>query len=171
MDTETGATVSRGDRHAALTELVATFRVTAQSELVDLLADRGIDVTQATVSRDLEQLGIGKLRGADGVVSYVLPDRTGLAQLLRQFVTDISSSGNLAVLRTPPAAASTVASAIDAAGVPDVLATLQGDDTVLVVSREPATGRDVAANLARLKTPTIPSSRVASQPHLDEQPS
>jgi transcriptional regulator of arginine metabolism len=143
-------------RRELVRELVSTYRVTSQQDLVALLAAHDVEVTQATVSRDLEHLGIGKLRGADGVVAYSLPEQGGLAQLLRQFVTALDASGNLAVLRTPPGAAATVASAIDTARVEGVLATLQGDDTVLVVAREPATGADVARTLAHLKTPPIP---------------
>ncbi|WP_370324281.1 arginine repressor [Euzebya sp.] len=151
------ATDERTARHELIRELVATYQISAQSELVELLAAHDVEVNQATVSRDLEQLGIGKLRGADGTVAYSLPERSGLAQLLRQFVTHVDASGNLAVLRTPPGAAATVASAIDTSAVDGVLATLQGDDTVLVVAREPATGRDVATTLSRLKTPPIPT--------------
>ena len=149
----------RRARQRLITELVQTYQIGSQAELVDLLASRDVEVNQATVSRDLEQMGIGKLRGADGVVAYVLPERGGLAQMLRQFVTDIDASGNLAVLRTPPGAASTVASAIDGGGIEQVLATLQGDDTVLVVAREPHTGHDVATAITTLKTPPIPTAR------------
>ena len=165
---------SRAERQKTIAELVSTFEITAQTELVELLADAGIEVTQATVSRDLEQLGIGKLRGADGTTAYVLPDRSGLAQLLRQFVTDITSSGNLAVLRTPPGAASTVASAIDSAvetrSISGILATLQGDDTVLAVAREPATGADVASHLSTLKTPAFPTRANTNTPVTPKEP-
>jgi transcriptional regulator of arginine metabolism len=147
----------RSRRRDLVRELVSTYQITSQQDLVALLAAHDVEVNQATVSRDLEQLGIGKLRGADGTVAYSLPERGGLAQLLRQFVTDIDASGNLAVLRTPPGAAATVASAIDTSGVDGVLATLQGDDTVLVVAREPATGADVAGTLGHLKTPPLPT--------------
>jgi transcriptional regulator of arginine metabolism len=148
--------VDRATRQQLVRDLVSTYQVGSQSELVELLAAHDVPVTQATVSRDLEQLGIGKVRGADGTLAYGLPERGGLAQLLRQFVTDIDASGNLAVLRTPPGGAATVASAIDTAAVPDVLATVQGDDTVLVVAREPATGHDVAQALRDVKNPRPP---------------
>lgn len=146
----TVAIVPRDRRHARLRDLVATFEVASQAELVDLLADHGITATQATVSRDLEELGIAKTRGADGRSAYTLPELPALAQTLRQFATAVDASGNLAVVRTPPGTAAAVAIAIDAGDVPDVLATLQGDDTVLVVAREPATGRDVAERLRAL---------------------
>jgi len=138
-------------RRRLIRELVSTHEVTAQGELVALLADKGIEATQATVSRDLEELGITKYRGADGRSAYVLPDTGGVAQMLRQFARDIDSSGNLAVVRTPPGTAAAVASAIDAAGLPGVLATVQGDDTLLVVAREGVTGARIAEQLRQCK--------------------
>lgn len=138
-------------RRRLVRELVAGYAIESQSMLVALLADQGVEATQATVSRDLEELGISKLRGADGRVAYALPEQGGLSQLLRQFVMAIGASGNLAVVRTPPGAAGTVASAIDAAELPDVLATLQGDDTLLVVAVEGTTGQAIADRLLALK--------------------
>ena len=142
----------RERRRALLRDLVARHAVASQTDLVALLAAEGVRATQATVSRDLDELGITKIRGADGGISYALPEVPALAQALRQFVVDIDASGNLAVVRTPPGTATAVAIAIDAGDVPGILATLQGDDTVLVVAREPATGREVADRLAAIKT-------------------
>ena len=144
----------RGRRRELIRELVASRPVRSQGELVDLLGERGVEATQATVSRDLDDLGISKLRGADGQVAYALPEAGGLAQLLRQFVIGIDASGNLAVVRTPPGSASTVASAVDRADLPPVLATVQGDDTVLVVAREGCSGREVATLLNDVKDGT-----------------
>ena len=141
------AAASREQRRAVLRDLVAGYAVSSQAELVTLLEQAGISATQATVSRDLDDLAITKARGADGRVTYALPEMPALAQALRQFVTSIDASGNLAVVRTPPGTAAAVAIAIDGGDVPGVLATLQGDDTVLVVAREPATGHDVAERL------------------------
>lgn len=152
MSAVSDAAASREERRALLRELVAYHAVASQAELVALLAEHGVAATQATVSRDLDDLGITKTRGADGTVSYALPEMPALAQALRQFVVDIDASGNLAVVRTPPGTATAVAIAIDGGEVPGVLATLQGDDTVLVVAREPATGREVADRLAAIKT-------------------
>lgn len=142
---------SREHRQRRLRELVGRFEIDSQSELVALLAADGIAVTQATVSRDLDDLGIGKIRGADGRISYALPEAGGLAQVLRQFVLRIDASGNLAVVRTPPGAAAAVASAIDGADVPGVLATVQGDDTLLVVAVEGIGGGEVAQRLLKIK--------------------
>lgn len=148
-----GSASRRRQRREAVRRLVATYAVASQSELVSLLAREGVEATQATVSRDLEDLGIAKVRGADGRVTYALPEAGGLGQILRQFVTGVDASGNLAVLRTPPGAAGTVASALDGARLPGVLATLQGDDTLLVVAVEGVSGREVAAQLQALKSP------------------
>jgi transcriptional regulator of arginine metabolism len=153
----------RERRHRLVQDLVARLVVTSQAELVELLAVDGVTATQATVSRDLEELGIHKLRGADGQVAYALPEAGGLGQILRQFVVRIDASGNLAVVRTPPGAAGTVASAIDGAELPGVLATVQGDDTLLVVAVEGSSGRDVADRLTAIKQPrTDPARRKQS---------
>ncbi|MBW3605000.1 MAG: arginine repressor [Actinobacteria bacterium] len=158
MSAVSEAAVSRERRRARLRELVAQYAVSSQAELVDLLTDSGHAATQATVSRDLDDLAITKSRGADGRITYALPEMPALAQALRQYVVAIESSGNLAVIRTPPGTAAAVAIAIDGGDVPGVLATLQGDDTVLVVAREPATGRDVADRLEATKTGQAPAS-------------
>ncbi len=150
----TGLPGGRQHRRRLLRELVAGRAVTSQTELVALLAAGGVEATQATVSRDLEDLGIVKVRGADGRSAYALPEPGGLAQILRQFVLTIEASGNLAVVRTPPGVAAAVASAIDGADLPDVLATVQGDDTLLVVAREGVSGRAVAHRLRQLKERT-----------------
>lgn len=144
-------TSAKERRRGLVRELVAAHAVDSQTTLVRLLAEQGVEATQATVSRDLEEMGISKLRGADGRTFYALQEQGGLAQLLRQFVIAVGASGNLAVLRTPPGAAGTVASAIDGADLPDVLATLQGDDTVLVVAVEGIPGRAIADRLLALK--------------------
>lgn len=141
----------RAQRRRLIRDLVSEHEVTAQAELVTLLASHGVEATQATVSRDLEDMGISKYRGADGRTTYVLPDSSGVAQMLRQFARSIESSGNLAVVRTPPGAAAAVGSAIDNADLPGVLATVQGDDTLLVVAREGTTGRDIADQLRQFK--------------------
>lgn len=163
-DTGTGGEV-RDRRRARLRELVAQYAVSSQAELVELLADSGHSATQATISRDLDDLGITKARGADGRVTYALPEMPALAQALRQYVMSVESSGNLAVIRTPPGTAAAVAIAIDGGAVPGVLATLQGDDTVLVVAREPATGRDVADRLQAIKTGTRTSQVTINHRH------
>lgn len=141
----------RDDRRQRIRDLIATYEIDSQADLVTLLAGDGVEVTQATVSRDLDAMGVGKQRGADGRVAYALPETGSLAQVLRQFVTQVDASGNLAVVRTPPGAAAAVASAIDAHGLPGALATVQGDDTLLVVAVEGGTGRGLAEALLHIK--------------------
>ena len=143
----------RADRLRVLRRLVSRSDLASHGEVVEALAAHGFDVTQATVSRDLSTIGAVKVRQADGSHAY----RTGLAEeggardaldgTLRQFVTDVLSSGNLAVLRTPPACAHPVASAIDLASLPQVIATVAGDDTVIVVAADGLSGEQVADHL------------------------
>jgi transcriptional regulator of arginine metabolism len=143
----------RTRRHAELRRLIGARRLRSQVEVRAALAESGLDVHPATISRDLEELGAHKVRGDDGQLAYRLADVTALASdavddVLRRFVVDVDASGNLAVLRTPPACAHPVASAIDRAGFDDVLATVAGDDTVLVVAVEGTTGASLAGRLA-----------------------
>lgn len=138
-------------RRKLVWELVGRYQVTSQEELVDLLREAGVPATQPTVSRDLEALRISKVRVAGGMSVYITPEQPALAQTLRQFAHTIDASGNLAIVRTPPGVAAAVAAAIDAGVVPGVLATVQGDDTVLVVAVEGTSGREVADRLAAIK--------------------
>ena len=137
--------------------MLSSRSVHSQSELAALLADEGIEVTQATLSRDLEELGAVKLRGADGGGGvYVVPEDGSpvrgvaggterLSRLLADLLVSTDASANLAVLRTPPGAAHYLASAIDRASLPEVVGTIAGDDTIFVVAREPMTGTGLAA--------------------------
>ena len=163
--------VTRSARQARIAELIGAAPVTSQTQLAALLAESGVEVTQATLSRDLEELGAVKLRGSDGApASYALPPENAplrpaqsaeaaparLTRLLADLLTGADGSANLAVLRTPPGAAQFLASALDKVALPDVLGTIAGDDTVLVVSRDPAGGPALAARFRALaeRTPT-----------------
>jgi transcriptional regulator of arginine metabolism len=153
---------TRAGRQARIVALLSERSVHSQSELAALLAGEGIDVTQATLSRDLEELGAVKLRGADGGVgSYIVPEDgspvrgvTGgterVTRLLNDLLVSTDASGNLAVLRTPPGAAHYLASAMDRAALPFVVGTVAGDDTILVVAREPLSGAELASRLENL---------------------
>ncbi|GAA0809294.1 arginine repressor [Spirilliplanes yamanashiensis] len=146
---------TRTARHARIVELIRNTYVRSQTELADLLAGDGYQVTQATLSRDLEELGAVKVSG-----SYLIPEDghrplrqaeqppARLQRLLRELLTSVDSSGNIAVLRTPPGAAHYLASALDRTGLYEVAGTIAGDDTILVVAREATGGRDLAAKLA-----------------------
>ena len=146
--------MNKRDRHVALRRLLSARALTSQSEVRTALAEAGIDVHEATVSRDLDELGAVKVRGSNGSLVYRLVADPGpssarqrLDETLQRFVTAVDASGNLAVLRTPPACAHPVASVIDLAELAGVLATVSGDDTVLVVAAEATTGRAVADDL------------------------
>lgn len=155
--------VTRAARQARIVAVLSAAAVRSQSELAGLLAAEGIEVTQATLSRDLEELGAVKLRGADGGVGvYVVPEDgspvrgvsggTGrLSRLLSELLVSTDATGNLAVLRTPPGAADYLASAIDRAALPYVVGTIAGDDTIFVAAREPMTGAELAAALENIK--------------------
>src|SRR3954452_5862975 len=156
----TGA-LSRSARQARIRDLIEAQQVTSQTHLAALLGEKGVEVTQATLSRDLEELGAVKLRGADGApASYVLPPETAplrqaqatsapvrLTRMLGDLLVTAEGSANLAVLRTPPGAAQFLASAMDKVALPDVLGTIAGDDTLLVVSRDPDGGAALADRL------------------------
>jgi transcriptional regulator of arginine metabolism len=153
---------TKAARHARIVEALGRQPVRSQAELAGLLEQDGVHVTQATLSRDLDELGAVKLRGADGGVPvYVIPDdgspvrgieggTARLARLLGDLLVSADASGNLAVLRTPPGAAHYLASALDRAALHDVVGTIAGDDTLLVVAREPLTGAELVALLREL---------------------
>jgi transcriptional regulator of arginine metabolism len=145
--------LTKGARQQTIVDLLARHQVRSQTELADLLASAGVAVTQATLSRDLVELDAVKIRTASGALVYAVPaeggDRTPrmasessasgarLARLAGELLVSADSCGNLVVLRTPPGAAQLLASAVDKTELPDVLGTIAGDDTVLVIGRNP----------------------------------
>jgi transcriptional regulator of arginine metabolism len=150
--------VTRAGRHARIVDLLREQVVKSQTELAERLAQAGVQVTQATLSRDLEELGAVKMHGG-----YLIPEDgkrplrettgqgpTRLLRLLRELLTGIDASGNIAVLRTPPGAAQFLASALDRSGLADVIGTIAGDDTILVVARDdgPGSGAALAEKLS-----------------------
>jgi transcriptional regulator of arginine metabolism len=157
---------TRVARQARIVELVSNMGIRSQTELAKLLAAEGIDVTQATLSRDLDELGAVKLRGADGGAAvYVIPEdgspvrgvqggTSRLSRLLAELLVSADYSANLTVLRTPPGAAQFLASAIDRAALHEVVGTIAGDDTVMVIAREPLSGKDLADRFIALAART-----------------
>ena len=148
--------MTRAGRQSRISELIRDRAVHSQTELLGLLEAEGIGTTQATLSRDLDELGALKARGA-----YVIPDdgspvrgveggTARLARLLGDLLVSADASGNLAVLRTPPGAAHYLASALDRAALHDVVGTIAGDDTLMVVAREPLTGAELVNRLREL---------------------
>ena len=150
--------LGKPQRHHRIARLLEEQVISSQVQLVELLATEGLNLTQATVSRDLEELGAVKVRIPGGQMAYAIPelakDRVApeevLKKVLGEFLVEATHSANLAVLRTPPGSAHVVASALDRAGLPDVLGTVAGDDTVLVVSPAPEGGQKISARLAKL---------------------
>jgi len=173
--------VTKAARQAQIADILTRARVRSQEELADLLAQRGVKVAQATLSRDLEDLGAVRLRVAGGALVYALPgdpggpgsppgvagppasssqdalpgdaaDDTppGALPRVADLLVSAEASANLVVLRTPAGGAQLLASAIDHAGWASILGTVAGDDTVLVITRDPAGGEQVAHALLRL---------------------
>jgi transcriptional regulator of arginine metabolism len=187
--------VTKTARQAQIVGILTRTAVRSQEELAELLAERGVHVAQATLSRDLDELGAVRLRGPDGALVYALPEEPGgpgsrpgglagglssllgsrggadrlagagnrageggadrdpsgrLARIAAEFLLSAEASANLVVLRTPAGAAQFLASAVDHAAWSSILGTVAGDDTVLVITREPDGGGDVAAALLRL---------------------
>ena len=132
--------LSKRERQEAILALIKEHRVSSQDELRALLHGEGIDVTQATVSRDLKDLRLVKVPSAEGPSHYALPEEwenaPPLEQLLPTLMTPVEGSGNLLVLRTLTGGAQAVASAIDWEEWPEVLGTIAGDDTILIVLRD-----------------------------------
>ncbi|MBW8486574.1 arginine repressor [Actinomadura parmotrematis] len=161
--------MTKAARHAKVIELLTRRPVHSQGELAKLLADAGLEVTQATLSRDLVELGAVKLRADDGSLIYAVPGeggarirraRTGAAEtfdgrlnrLAAELLISAEASANLVIVRTPPGAAQYLASAIDHADWPSILGTVAGDDSILVIARTPDGGEDLAQALLRLAT-------------------
>jgi transcriptional regulator of arginine metabolism len=139
-----GGRPNKAQRQHRIAKLLEEHRVTNQAHLVELLAEDGTDVNVSTVSRDLEELGAIKVRIPGGETAYAVPElpkeqvapQEHLRRVLGDWVVEVSRSADLVVVRTPPGSAHVVGSAIDRAGLIDVLGTIAGDDTLLLISVE-----------------------------------
>lgn len=161
-------------RQHKIAELLEASPVTSQSQLVDALAGLGIEATQATVSRDLEELGAIKVRVPGGDLVYAIPEAPSdhvvpldhLRRVLGEWVASVESSGNLVVVRTPPGSAHVVGSALDRSGMPEVLGTVAGDDTLILVAAESSSGTELAISIRSLAgiAPDSPSTRTSTDP-------
>ncbi|WJY89665.1 arginine repressor [Corynebacterium confusum] len=150
---------TRNARQAKILEILGKTRVTSQVQLSDLLLDEGIDITQATLSRDLDELGAKKVKRDGGRSFYkvggehedfddqVNGPREKLRRMVDELVVSHDHSGNIAMLRTPAGAAQYLASFIDRVGLPDVVGCIAGDDTVFVLAREPVAGKQLGERL------------------------
>ena len=150
--------MSKHQRQHRISQILANEVVTSQEQLVRLLADDGVESTQATVSRDLDDLGAVKVRVSGGESVYAIPEHPAdrvvpvdqLRRVMGEWVVEVESSGNLVVLRTPPGSAHVVASALDRTGIEGSIGTVAGDDTLMVVAAEGATGENLAVTLRNL---------------------
>jgi transcriptional regulator of arginine metabolism len=150
--------LAKPQRQHRIARLLEQHAVASQVQLVDLLADDGVVATQATVSRDLEEIGAVKVRVPGGELVYAVPELPGaqvapedvLRRVLGEWVVDVAYSVNMVILRTPPGSAHVVASALDRSGLDDVLGTVAGDDTIFVLASETAGGAQVADRLRAL---------------------
>lgn len=150
--------LSKPQRQYRIAAFLERELVSSQSRIVELLSAEGIEATQATVSRDLDELGAVKGRLPGGEVAYVIPaqpqDQVAPAEHLRrvcgEWVAAVDSSGNVVVVRTPPGSAHMVGSAIDRAGWSEIIGTVAGDDTVMVIAAEGTDGAELAAVLREL---------------------
>lgn len=149
--------VSRTARQARILEILGATKVTSQVQLSQLLLDDGIDITQATLSRDLDELGAKKVRplgggrafytvgtDAEAIDKVQTGPREKLSRMIDELVVSVDHSYSTAVVRTPPGAAQYLASYIDRVGLDQVVGCIAGDDTVFVLAREPLTGEDLA---------------------------
>ena len=163
---------TKSSRHQLIVDLLAGHEVRSQPELLDLLAGQGMQVTQATLSRDLVELDAVRMRSSAGALVYAVPAEGGdrrpaapgetaasghrLGRLLAELLVSADASANLVVLRTPPGAAQFLASAVDKVEYPEVLGTIAGDDTVLLIGRDPAGGDALARRFLALAQQPVP---------------
>jgi transcriptional regulator of arginine metabolism len=148
--------MNRTERHAAIQRLVREQPISTQTELADALRNEGHEVVQTTVSRDIHELGLIKVRHPSGKLVYAFPEdgaayNEELSDALTRWALTFEPSGNLIVVLTPYGYASALAQAIDVARHPHVAGTVAGENTVLLVSREPVTGAELADELQALR--------------------
>ena len=147
--------MNRNERHAAILRLVHEQPLSTQTELADALRREGYEVVQTTVSRDIHELGLIKVRHASGRLVYAFPEDGAyseeLSEALTRWALTVEASGNLVVLTTPYGYASALAQAVDVSRHPHIAGTIAGENTVLLVSREPLTGAELADELRSLR--------------------
>ncbi len=149
---------TKAQRQQALIRIIENAEVSSQTQLQKLLAKEGIKATQVTVSRDLEEVGAIKVRSSSGDTVYAIatfePARRAtndqLRRVMSEWVAEVSNSGQMVVLRTPPGCAHVVASALDRAAPNGLLGTVAGDDTIICVATEGVGGKKLAGELRSL---------------------
>lgn len=164
--------MTKTQRQHRIAQLLASSDVTSQAHLVGLLRDGGITATQATVSRDLVELGAVKVRSREGARTLALPGTLSatpaapehLRRVLSEWVVDVTSAGPMVVVKTPPGCAHVVASALDRGVLPATLGTVAGDDTIFVVVDERVGGAAVAAQVREVAGLEQVRPRAATRP-------
>ena len=137
------------ERQGEILRLVQQQRLSTQSEVAEALRDAGIDAVQATVSRDIAQLGLVKVRNADGRLVYALPGASDIRRLdeltsaLRRWAGEMTPTNGLLVIRTPSGVAPALAEAVDRAELAEVAGTIAGDNTIFVAARAGMKGGDI----------------------------
>jgi transcriptional regulator of arginine metabolism len=145
--------VNKFERQGTILRLVGEQQLSTQSDVVQALRDEGLDAVQATVSRDIAQLGLVKVRGDDGRLVYAHPGASDLDRLselaaaLRRWVVALEPTDNLVVLRTPPGFANALARAVDDAALPEIAGCIAGDDTIFLAAREGFAAAELAEQL------------------------
>jgi transcriptional regulator of arginine metabolism len=174
------APLTKTARQAKIVTLLAQREVRSQIELGELLAASGVQVTQGTLSRDLVELGALRVRGSEGHLVYAVPGEGGdrspqsgefaafearLTRLCGEILVSAQASANLVVLRTPPGAAQYFASAVDRVAWPEILGTIAGDDTILLIARDREGGAAIAERFLTLSgrpAPEVDSTKDTS---------
>ncbi len=145
--------MSKFERQGAILQLVKEQKLSTQTELAEALRKAGIKAVQTTVSRDVAELGLVKVRDEEGRLVYALPGAADLSRLgelvaaLRRWALSLTPTGDLVVIHTPPGTANALARAIDATGLADIAGTVAGDDTIFVAAREGVGGAALADQL------------------------
>jgi transcriptional regulator of arginine metabolism len=145
--------VNKFERQGAILRLVRAQELSTQADLARALSEQGLEAVQATISRDIAQLGLVKVRGPQGRLVYSLPGAADLDRLseltsaLRRLVVGLEPTGNLVVIRTAPGNANALGRAFDDADLPEVAGCVAGDDTIFVAAREGTTGSELAQGL------------------------
>jgi transcriptional regulator of arginine metabolism len=145
--------MNKFERQGTILRLVGEQQLSTQSDVVQALRDEGLDAVQATVSRDIAQLGLVKVRAGDGRLVYALPGAADLDRLselttaLRRWATELEPTGNLVVIRTPPGHANALALAFDEADLHEIAGCIAGDDTIFLAAREGLSGAELAEQL------------------------
>ena len=154
---DNGRALNKPQRQHRLARILETHAVTSQTQLVDLLAAEGVTATQATVSRDLEDLGAVKVRVPGGETVYAVPQyeerrasEDHLRRVFSDWVVEVAHSGNVVVVKTPPGSAHVVGSAIDRSDMESVIGLVAGDDTLIVVVAEDVPASNVVARFRDL---------------------